>query len=267
MNFVILRITQCADEVCFAKPPLAACRRSKMKVPLKPYNDRGEGGAAWLSHAQLCLQLVIWKENSLLTSEMHLLAGLLRDTEHYFINPEINLNLADFVKARRAAERFQAIRFLPFTGRGAYKRFHLQSQQWQIPLFPLSVGREGSTCPAAPRAHVSHVGPLVGGGVVLLHRAQALPRRPVVAPHGVELPCNTHSQAQLQAQPGDSPRGQPKPAGMSGEKPGKGICSRQIKLPATQGCTTTAPSEVSSPEGFPNYLLAQEKRDYQSMFC
>lgn len=50
-----------------------------------------------------------------------------------------------------------------------------------------------STCPTAPRAHVSHVGPLVGGGVVLLHRAQALPGRSIIAPHGVQLPCNTHS--------------------------------------------------------------------------
>lgn len=75
--------------------------KSKIKIPLKPYNDRGEGGAAWLSCAQLCLQLWIWKENSSLTGEMYLLARLLRDTKHYFINPEINLNLslADFVKA------------------------------------------------------------------------------------------------------------------------------------------------------------------------
>lgn len=80
-----------------------------MKIHLKPYSDRGKGGAAWLSRAQLCLQLALWKENSLLTSEMHLLAGLLRDTEHYSINPEINLNLADFVKARRAAESSHAI--------------------------------------------------------------------------------------------------------------------------------------------------------------
>lgn len=49
-----------------------------------------------------------------------------------------------------------------------------------------------STCPAAPGAHVSHVGPLVGGGVVLLHRAQALPRCSIVASHGVELPCSRH---------------------------------------------------------------------------
>lgn len=108
--------------------------RSKMKIHLRPPSDRGEGGAAWLSHAQLCLQLAIWKENSLLTSEMHLLAGLLRDTEHYFINPEINLNLADFVKVRRAAESFQAILFSPLTGRGANKRLYLQAQQCQIPL-------------------------------------------------------------------------------------------------------------------------------------
>lgn len=47
-----------------------------MKNHLKPYNDRGQRGAAWLSHAQLCLQLAIWKENSLLTSEMILLVGL-----------------------------------------------------------------------------------------------------------------------------------------------------------------------------------------------
>lgn len=41
------------------------------------------------------------------------MAGLLRDTEHYFISPEINLNLADSVKVRRAAESFQAIMLLP----------------------------------------------------------------------------------------------------------------------------------------------------------
>lgn len=56
-----------------------------------------------------------------------------------------------------------------------------------------------STCPAAPCAHVGHVGPLVGGRVVLLHRAQALPRRAVVATHGVELPCNTHSHGSATA--------------------------------------------------------------------
>lgn len=58
-----------------------------------------------------------------------------------------------------------------------------------------------STCPAAPRAHVGHVGPLVGGGVVLLHRAKALPRRSVVAPHGVELPWNRHSHGSHCNQP------------------------------------------------------------------
>lgn len=66
-------------------------------------------------------------------------------------------------------------------------------------------GAHGSTCPAAPRAHVSHVGPLVGGGVVLLHRAQALPGRSIVAPHGIQLPCNTHSHgSQCSHSPGDT---------------------------------------------------------------
>lgn len=118
MNFVILHITQCEDVVCIAKHPLCACRKIQHENSFEPCNDRGEGGAAWLSRAQLCLQLALWKENSLLTSEVHLLAGLLRDTEHYSINPEINLNLADFVKARRAAASSHTITFLPFMGRG-----------------------------------------------------------------------------------------------------------------------------------------------------
>lgn len=40
---------------------------------------------------------------------MHLLEKLLRNTEHYFINLEINFNLADFNEVSRAAESFQAI--------------------------------------------------------------------------------------------------------------------------------------------------------------
>lgn len=48
---------------------------------------------------------------------MHLLARLLRNIEHYFINPEINFNLADFNKVRRAAESFQAIMFFPLMGK------------------------------------------------------------------------------------------------------------------------------------------------------
>lgn len=61
---------------------------------------------------------MIWKDNPLLTSEMHLLARLLRNIEHHFINPEINFNLAGFNKVRRAAESFQAITVFPLTGRG-----------------------------------------------------------------------------------------------------------------------------------------------------
>lgn len=47
------------------------------------------------------------------------------------------------------------------------------------------------TCPAASGAHVSHVAPLVTDWVVLLHRAETLARRPIVATHRIQLPCAT----------------------------------------------------------------------------
>lgn len=108
----------------------------KEKSIWQPPNDRREGGAAWLSSPWLSLQLAIWKDNSLLTSEMHLLARLLRNIKHYFTNPEINFNLAGFNKVRRAAKSFQAITVFPLTGRGWNNRLHLPAQQCQNTLFP-----------------------------------------------------------------------------------------------------------------------------------
>lgn len=96
--------------------------------------DRREGGAAQLLSPQMCLQLAIWKDNSSLTSEMHLLARLLRNIECYFINPEINFNLADVNEVRRAAESFQALMAFPFMGREGNNRLHLPAQQCQNTL-------------------------------------------------------------------------------------------------------------------------------------
>lgn len=50
--------------------------------------------------------------------------------------------------------------------------------------------RLSHTSATASGAHVCHVCPLVGGGVVLLHGAQALPGSPIVTPDGIQLPWN-----------------------------------------------------------------------------
>ena len=54
------------------------------------------------------------------------------------------------------------------------------------------------TCSAAPCAHVSYVAPLITDGVVLLHCAETLTRRSIVASHCIQLTCrHTWSSAQV----------------------------------------------------------------------
>lgn len=61
-----------------------------------------------------------------------------------------------------------------------------------LSLYPLPMlsrtPRLSRTSAAASGAHVCHVYPLVGGWVVLLHGAQALPGSPIVTPDGIQLP-------------------------------------------------------------------------------
>lgn len=53
--------------------------------------------------------------------------------------------------------------------------------------------RPSRTSATASGAHVCHIYPLVGGWVVLLHGAQALPGSPIVTPDSIQLPWNRQS--------------------------------------------------------------------------
>lgn len=145
---------------------------------------------------------------------MHLLEKLLRNTEHYFINLEINFNLADFNEVRRAAESFQAIMaLLLLMGGGkitgctcqpsnteAYFSF-LSMNRGEPSDYPLLKTHLGaSTCTTAPSAHVSYVGPFIRGWVVLLYGTKALTGRSIVTAHGIELTWKRETLALLALQ-------------------------------------------------------------------
>lgn len=53
--------------------------------------------------------------------------------------------------------------------------------------------RLSRTSATASGAHVRHIYPLVGGWVVLLYSAQALPGSPIVTPNSIQLPWNRPS--------------------------------------------------------------------------
>lgn len=141
---------------------------------------------------------------------MHLLARLLGDTKHYFINPEINFNLADFNKVRRAAETFQAIMVFPLMGREERKSCTCQPSNVKTRFF-LPMSREepsnhpllgtylrAGTCTAAASAHVSYIGPFVRGWVILLDGTKALTGCSIVTSHGIELTWKRHTLASAQ---------------------------------------------------------------------